>query len=64
MKLMLKINKNNTTLLQYITKVDEKKINRYRLKWALWWTSWFVSLIKSPKVYLSFLFLYFLGRIK
>ena len=64
MKLMAKVNKNNPTLLYYVTKIDEKQVEKTRTKWALWWNSYIISLLKSPKLYVAFFFLVILGRIK
>jgi hypothetical protein len=64
MKLMYKINKSNPTFLRYVTKLDNKKIKKYKNNWALGGSSWFIDLLKSPKLYLSFFLLYFLWRIK
>jgi len=63
MKLMAKVNPDNHILLKYVTKLDEKKVGKIRDKWAKG-GSWFVNIFKSPKLYLTFVFLLLLGKIK
>jgi len=55
MNLMFKINKNNLVLKNYVTKLDEKKIEKYRRKWWLSNQKAFWEFIKSPRVLFSLL---------
>ena len=64
MKLMCKVNKENKVLLNYVTKVDEKKIEKLRKNWVLNGSSWIVNLFKSPKLYVSFFLIIVLWKIK
>ena len=64
MKLMYKINKKNPTFLKYVVKLDEKKILNHQKRWALWGSSYLLELLKSPKLYITFISLYLLWRLK
>jgi len=67
LKLMVKVNKNNKVLLYYINKFNDKKLEKYYRKWAkqhddAWFT--FMSIFKSPSLYISAIFLYLTWQLK
>jgi hypothetical protein len=62
MKLMFKINPKNTYLMKYVKKIDEEKIKKARIKWALGNSTFFIFL-KDPKLYFSILMFFVFNKI-
>ena len=63
MKLMMKVNKNNKVLLNYLHKIDKKKLKKYRSKRALS-SSGVWSFLTSPKLYITVILLYLTWQFK
>jgi len=64
LKILHKINKKNPVFLEYIWKIDKSKLEKHIKKWALGGNNFIKDFITSPKVYLTFLALILLWRIK
>ena len=67
LKLMVKVNKDNKVLLDYIDKFDNKKLEKYYRKRAKQHdNAWFTlkKLFLSPSLYLSLILLYLFWRFK
>lgn len=63
MKLMAKINQDNAVLLEYLWKIDKKKLEAHRRKRAIS-SSVVWSFILSPRLYIWVILLYLTWRLK